>query len=61
MAEKVNVGSTLRTMRHSWVASRSCWRLPIKGSIAKCSRISTEHELADEQNEVWNDFLGAYR
>ena len=32
--------NTLRTMRHSWVASSSCWRFPIRGSIAKCSLIS---------------------
>lgn len=31
---------TFRTILQSCVASRSCWRLPINGSMTKCSLIS---------------------
>lgn len=41
-------------MRQSWVASRSCWRLPIRGSMAKCSRISDSSKRLDGYiNDVW--------
>jgi hypothetical protein len=37
---------TLRTILHNWVASNSCWRLEIRGSITKCLRISAIQDMS---------------
>ena len=37
---------TFKTIRHNCVASRSCWRFPMRGSITKCSLISVIRQRA---------------